>query len=153
MLAMFLAAAATAQSPAPHETDAAITIAQAMAPREQLRGLILATLSRATTAAMIEGKLGREATSKLFATETAGAVDRHGDEWADLLAAAYRDTLTPVELATAQAAFRSGDRTAMAPLMQRVGPVMQERATPLLNKAVTEVLAAAYEKMGKETAR
>jgi hypothetical protein len=152
-LAMFLAVPATAQPPASSKADTASAIAQAMAPREQMRGLVRATLSRTTTAAMIERKLGTDATSTLLAAETAKVVDRYGDEWSALLAAAYRDTLTPKELEDAQAAFRSGDRTAMVPLMQRVGPVMQQRATPLLNKAATEALAAAYERMSKEPAR
>ena len=155
-LMMLIAAPTMAQSPsspAPRQADAASTVAQAMAPREQLRGLVLATLSRTTTAAIIERKLGPDATSTLFKAETAKVVDRYGDEWADLLAAAYRETLTQAELETAQGAFRSGDRAAMIPLMQRVGPLMQERATPLLQKAATEALATAYEKMGEEPAR
>jgi len=134
-------------------TDVAVTVAEAMAPREQMRGLILATMARTTTRAIIDKTLGNERATALLRAETDKVVDRYGAEWASLLASSYRETLTAEELGAAQSAFKTKDRAAMMPLMQRVGPVMQQKAAPLLQRASTEALAAAYDQMMKETAR
>ena len=85
--------------------------------------------------------------------ETDNVVARYGDEWAGLLAAAYRETLDPDELAKAQSAVQLRDRVAMMPFVARVGLVVQRRAIALLERASKEVLVEAYKQMMKEPAR
>ena len=148
-----LTAVGHAQMPVAVPADAAVIVAEQTAPREQMRGMVLATLSRTTTTAIIAKKLGDGRTSVLLAAETDRVVDLYGSEWAALLAAAYRETLDADELAKAQTAFQLRDRVAMMPLMERVGPVMQRKATPLLERASKEALLKAYEQMMKEPAQ
>lgn len=151
ILALLLA---TATVPVTAETvssiDLARKVAEQMAPREQMRGMMIATLAGTTTGRMIATKVGAEHAMELFKSATDQAVERHGAEWTDLLAAAYRETLSPVELQRASDAFERNDKVTMMPLMERVGPVMQQKATPLLRTASAEALRAAYEQAMKE---
>lgn len=135
--AVALTAPAVAQAP-----DAAAQVAAAMAPRQQLASFVRRTLNATVTGRMIVDKVGRERADALFTAETARVVEKYGAEWEANLAASYRETLTPAELATGQAAIAAQDQAAMMPLMERVGPVMQAKSTKLLERASLDALNA-----------
>ncbi|TRW14518.1 hypothetical protein [Glacieibacterium frigidum] len=122
--------------------DAAAQVAAAMAPQQQLASFVRRTLDATVTGRMVVDKVGRERADALFAAETARVVEKYGAEWEANLAASYRETLNPAELATAQAAVAARDQAAMMPLMQRVGPVMQAKSTKLLERASLDALNA-----------
>lgn len=137
VLALLLATPVVAQAP-----DVAAQVAAAMAPRPMFASFVRRTLETTVTGQGIVAKLGRERADTLFDSETARVVDTYGTEWEANLAASYRETLTPAELATAQAAITTRDQATMMPLMQRVGPVMQAKSTPLLERASLDALNA-----------
>jgi hypothetical protein len=100
----------------------------------------------------VVAKLGRERADTLFAAETDKVVAKYGAEWEANLAASYRASLTPAELATASAAVATRDANSaavMRPLMEKVGAAMQTRSTPLLEKASIEAATAAFEQANK----
>ncbi|WP_093453993.1 hypothetical protein [Sphingomonas sp. YR710] len=145
--------AATDEKPNPTTADLAHEVSASMAPREQMRAMVLAAISQSTTAAIIVKQIGQEKAASLIRDETGKVVDRYGPEWAENLASSYQAALTPQELQAAKQAFLNRDRAAIMPLMMKVGPIMQAKTEPLLKKAATEALAAAFEQVGKGAAK
>jgi hypothetical protein len=145
-----ISTAANAQDNPFIQKDLALQVAEHMAPRQQMRNMMLSAIAPTTTFAIIKKKLGPLKSASLLSTEVNSAVDRYGDEWAGLLATSYREVLSVDELNQAESAFQNRDMGKMMPLTNRVAPVMQRKATPLLKRAASEALTAAYEKMMKE---
>src|SRR5687767_14279782 len=133
----------------PGAAELAAQVAGAMAPREQFRGFLLRTVASTMTGRMIIEKLGVDGARALLTAEVDRAVLAHGDQWEANLAQSYREALTPEELAEAKRAIDARDQAAMLPLMNKVGPAMQGKSMPLLEKASTETLTRAFAALDK----
>ncbi|WCT74208.1 hypothetical protein PQ455_02970 [Sphingomonas naphthae] len=123
--------------------DPAAEIAHALTPRENLRAMILMTLDRGGAQAPLAARVGEPRADALLSDAAENSAYAHADQWERELAAAYREALTPAELAGALTAVRAQRMEALAALGPKVGPAFFRRAAPLLNAATAEAQRAA----------
>jgi hypothetical protein len=117
-------------------------LVHALRPDEQFRTLLTKTIERTQTAAMVTARDGSGGRAKL-AEAIDGAVKRHQAEWERNLADGWQ-TLTAAEMQQVCAALKGRDQNTFQRFAQRVGPRVQSRNEPLLQRAAEEVLIAAW---------
>ena len=77
---------------------------------------------------------------------------RYAEKWEAGLAAAYRSTLSPTELADALAAIRRADRAALAPVSVKVGAAFFRNSQGLLRQATDDAVRHASEEANRHAA-
>lgn len=145
LVAVAIAATPVSTTPVPTTADAAAEIAKALTPRENFRSMILMTLEHNNAFAEIAKTVGAPRADALLAEAAEEMSFRYADAWESGLAAAYRTSLSPTELADALSAVRRADRAALAPISVRVGGAFFRNSQGLLRKASDEAVRHAAE--------
>ena len=113
-------------------------IVTALQPDEQFRAMLKAAASRTQTVAMASARDGGSADDKL-SEAIDRAVERHSAEWKDNLVSSW-SSLSPAELDRVCTAINQRDQETFRIFAERLGPQVQTRNEPLLNRAGAEVL-------------
>lgn len=144
MLTLILAATIAA-TPISTGVDPAAEIARALTPRENFRSMILMTLDHDNAFDDLAKTMSAPRADALLSAAAEEISFRYAAQWEANLAEAYRNSLSPTELADALAAVRRGDRNALAPVSVRVGVAFLRNSQGLLRKATTEAVRHAAE--------